>query len=97
MANIYKIVAIVSSVVLVLLISLVTILLVALRSTKINCNCFRIALNVNLSHIIRNFFKGDEVDCVKELFQGVKKWDFATVEKYLTNSDVDINSRQNEE
>ena len=54
-------------------------------------------LEMSFSHLISNFFKGDEVNCVEELFQAVKKGDFATVEKYLTKSDVDINSRQNEE
>ena len=47
MANIYKIAAAVSSVVLVLLIILVTILLVTLRSPKINCNCFRVSVVVH--------------------------------------------------
>ena len=41
MANIYKIVAFVSLLVIVVLISLVIILLVALTSPKINCNCFK--------------------------------------------------------
>ena len=95
MANTYKIAAAVSLVVIVLMISIVTILLVNLRSHKINCNCFR--NEMSFLHLTKNLFKGDEVDCVEELFQAVKKGDFATVEKFLTKSDVDINSRKNEE
>ena len=50
-----------------------------------------------LSNLKANSFVGAEVDCYKKLFQAVKKGDFATVEKYLTISDVDINSKQNDE
>ena len=46
MANIYKIAAAVSLVVIVLLISLVTILLVALRSPRIDCNYFKDVLSM---------------------------------------------------
>ena len=44
-----------------------------------------------------NSFKGNEVDCSKNLFKAVENGDFVTVEKYLTRSEVDINSKQNEE
>ena len=50
MANIYKIVAGVSLVVIVLLISLVTILLVASRSPRIDCNSFKDVISMIISN-----------------------------------------------
>ena len=49
------------------------------------------------SILITNLFEGIEIDCAEELFKAVEKDDLLTVEKFLTKSDVNVDTKRNDE
>ena len=96
MANMYKILALVVCIVVVLIISILSIIFFGLPSTKINCNLLK-KIIISFSILITSLSKGNEIDCSEELFQAVKKGDLLTVEKFLTQSDIDVDTKQYDE